>query len=85
MKYKCVECGAVFEEPATYKEYQGEYLGVPAYESMTGCPICHGGYNEVPDFGGMVDGLIRIKDNHNLSRQEADLINNVCDLLEDAV
>ena len=44
--YKCCECGAVFEEPATWKEYRGEYWGDPAYEEMSGCPECEGGYEE---------------------------------------
>lgn len=42
MKYKCDDCGAVFEEEdiAVWKESRGEFWGMPAYETMCGCPNC---------------------------------------------
>ena len=45
-KYKCVECGAIFEEPATWEEDRGEFWGVSCSETMSGCPECHGDYEE---------------------------------------
>lgn len=44
----CLECGKVFEddEIAYWQESRGEFWGFPAYESMSGCPDCHGGYEE---------------------------------------
>ena len=44
--YKCIDCGAVFEEPATWEEYRGEYWGCPCSETMSGCPECRGDYEE---------------------------------------
>lgn len=39
-KYKCYECGAEFDEPATYRECMGEFWGTPAYEEFDCCPVC---------------------------------------------
>ena len=44
--YKCIECGAIFEEPKTWEEYRGEYWGCPCSETMSGCPECRGDYEE---------------------------------------
>ena len=46
--YKCVDCGHVFEdgEQAVWNEDRGEYFGMPCSETMTGCPKCHGYYEE---------------------------------------
>lgn len=38
--WKCYDCGAIFEEPATYQENVGDYWGAPAYESFDCCPNC---------------------------------------------
>lgn len=46
MAYKCLECGEKFEEVATWEEYRGEYWGVPAYESVSGCPKCKGEFEK---------------------------------------
>ena len=39
--YKCTECGHEFELPDTWQEYRGEFWGMPAYETISGCPMCH--------------------------------------------
>ena len=43
--FKCADCGLVFDESdiATWKEDRGEFWGMPAYETMSGCPRCHSG------------------------------------------
>lgn len=38
--WKCYDCGATFEEPATYQENVGDFWGAPAYESFDCCPNC---------------------------------------------
>lgn len=43
-KYICLKCGNEFDEPAEWEEYRGECFGVPAYEPVEGCPICHGDF-----------------------------------------
>ena len=40
MPYICLECGCVFDEPATYKEPHTELDGCP-YETFTVCPACN--------------------------------------------
>lgn len=47
--YKCCECGAIFEEgeEAVWEEDRGECFGFPCSETMSGCPECQGGYEEV--------------------------------------
>lgn len=49
--YKCVECGHIFEdgEIDRWDEYRGECHGVPAYESMAGCPSCSGDFEEASE------------------------------------
>ena len=44
--YKCVDCGAVFDEPDTWEESRGEYWGFPCTETVCGCPECRGDYEE---------------------------------------
>lgn len=46
--YKCLECGHLFEEgeQARWEESRGEFWGSPCSESMSGCPICKGYYEE---------------------------------------
>ncbi len=43
MKYKCLECGLVFDEVdlAFWNEDRGEFWGERCYERMSGCPDCH--------------------------------------------
>ena len=45
---RCLECGHIFEEGERHewKETRGEYWGQPAYETVVGCPICGGAYEE---------------------------------------
>ena len=45
---KCLECGEVFEddEVEQWKESRGEFWGVVAYETVSGCPACGGDYEE---------------------------------------
>lgn len=47
--YKCCECGAIFKEDevAVWEEGRGEFWGVPCNETVTGCPVCKGDYDEV--------------------------------------
>ena len=42
MKYKCYECGHIFneEEADTRKDYVGEFWGAPAYQDLPICPNC---------------------------------------------
>ena len=49
--YKCVDCGHIFEEgdQAEWYEDRGEYCGIPCGELMTGCPKCHGYYEEATE------------------------------------
>lgn len=46
--YKCIECGHIFEEgeEVSWSESRGEYWGVSCCETMSGCPICKGDYEE---------------------------------------
>lgn len=48
MIFKCVDCGHVFQEgdEHSWKEELGECSGAIVYETMSGCPICHGDYEE---------------------------------------
>ncbi len=48
MAYKCVECGHIFEngEEDRWMESLGEFWGTPCSEEVSGCPLCHGGYEE---------------------------------------
>jgi hypothetical protein len=47
--YKCLDCGAVFEEPKEYAEDRtpgGSFEGGSFIEHFTGCPYCEGAYEE---------------------------------------
>ncbi len=46
--FECCDCGALFSEPATNREYMGEFWGVPAYEDFPCCPHCKSG--EIEDY-----------------------------------
>lgn len=48
MTYKCLDCGHLFEEgeQATWEESRGEFWGIPVKEKMSGCPLCHGSYEQ---------------------------------------
>lgn len=48
MSYKCLDCGHIFEdgEQAHWSESRGEFWGHACSESMSGCPLCHGEYEE---------------------------------------
>jgi hypothetical protein len=48
MANKCIECGHIFDdcELARWEEDRGEFWGVRCTETMIGCPICHGEYEE---------------------------------------
>lgn len=45
--YKCIDCGTVFKHPETWQESRGEYWGMPCSETVSGCPVCRGDYEEV--------------------------------------
>ena len=36
----CFDCGAVFDEPATYRDSRGEFWGAPVWETCGMCPVC---------------------------------------------
>ena len=44
----CLWCGKVFEDDdvAHWQEDRGECWGVRCYETVSGCPNCHGDYVE---------------------------------------
>jgi len=48
MMYRCKDCGNIFDEDevAKWDEDRGEFWGFPCSESMTGCPLCYGAYEE---------------------------------------
>lgn len=48
MTYRCCNCGHLFEEGelAVWGEFRGECWGTVCSESMSGCPICKGDYEE---------------------------------------
>lgn len=48
MAYKCLECGHIFEdgEQDCWEEGRGEYWGTVCSETMSGCPLCRGEYEE---------------------------------------
>jgi hypothetical protein len=43
--FKCLECGAVFDEPKTWGESRPYGEGC-AYEAFSGCPSCGEGFDE---------------------------------------
>lgn len=45
--YICLECGNIFEEGEEWNESRGEFWGSSCFESVSGCPICKGAYEEV--------------------------------------
>lgn len=47
--YRCKECGHLFEEgeEVKFQESRGECFGFPAYEQMSGCPLCNGDFVSV--------------------------------------
>lgn len=47
MTYRCNECGHIFEEgeQTVWQETHG--FAEPPYETMSGCPLCQGDYDEV--------------------------------------
>lgn len=49
MWYKCLECGHIFEEgeKARWEEDRGEFWGTPCSETVDGCPVCKGDYEEI--------------------------------------
>lgn len=45
-KYKCLDCGREFDDPAT--EYDHEYFwGAPCREYYDCCPYCGGDFEEI--------------------------------------
>lgn len=44
LNYICLECSMLFDEPDRWEERHG--LSTPPYEEFTGCPHCHGAYDE---------------------------------------
>ena len=47
MKYKCKDCGLVFDEDEVKRwEEHYEFWGFPCSEKWSGCPKCYGAYKE---------------------------------------
>lgn len=47
-KYRCLDCGKEFDEPAT--EYDHEYFwGAPCTIEYEVCPFCGGDFEEIED------------------------------------
>ena len=69
MKYKCLNCGCVFEDGEQYRwtETVGEYCGAPAYETMSGCPACQGDFEKMVSCAACDEGYFA-----------EDLIGGVC-------
>ena len=44
----CNDCFHVFDddEIATWRESRGEFWGMPCYETVSGCPKCHGEFED---------------------------------------
>ena len=42
MRYKCYDCGEVFDEEdaGTIRESRGKFWGSPCYETLMVCPKC---------------------------------------------
>lgn len=72
--YKCLECGHIFEdgEEARWSESRVEPFSYPGNEEMSGCPLCHGDYEECKPC--TICGRYHIKDETN---------NGVCDVCID--
>ena len=50
MRFKCYDCGHLFEEGEEAVWYEsGEFWGAPFQQRMSGCPYCHGAYGEVSE------------------------------------
>lgn len=62
MMFMCRDCGHLFAggEEAHWKETYGECWGLPAIKEETGCPKCHGDYEEA--FQCKVCGTYHIED-----------------------
>ena len=50
--YICLECGAKFETPTSYREYRGECFGYGSYEEFDACPCCGGAFTETYECDG---------------------------------
>ena len=69
MAYICSNCGYVFGkgEEAQWLENRGEFWGMSCHEAMSGCPKCHGDYEDT------VECVVCGSHNH-----EDDVVGNVC-------
>lgn len=54
--YVCLDCGLEFEEPAEWVERHGLDPSEGPGEHWSGCPDCHGAYEEVYVCGECVKG-----------------------------
>lgn len=48
LKYRCLDCDAVFYQPREWTE-EYEVYGRPLYHSFMGCPYCAGAFEEEDD------------------------------------
>jgi hypothetical protein len=49
MKYRCLSCGKMFDEPEYIQECMGEFWGSPAFETFPVSPCCNDDFEEVDD------------------------------------
>ncbi|MBR2784213.1 MAG: hypothetical protein IKD93_08535 [Firmicutes bacterium] len=49
---ECQSCGLRFDRPARRREERGCCFGLPARETVSGCPRCGGGFIEIGEGGG---------------------------------
>lgn len=49
MKYRCLSCGKMFDEPKYIREYMGEFWGSPAFETFPVSPCCGADFDEVEE------------------------------------
>lgn len=48
--WRCLWCGKEFDEPAEWDEWRGECFGESVFETVYGCPYCHGEYMSEEDY-----------------------------------
>lgn len=48
-KFRCEECGKIFDWPKEVQEYRGEFWGMPCSETMYYSPCCEADFEELTD------------------------------------
>lgn len=51
MKFRCLECGNIFDEDEikSISDYRGEFWGMPCYENVEVSPCCSGDFEAVKE------------------------------------